>query len=211
MPKVRSISEESAVIPGAGTEGILLMQSYPSDGRESPIVLIEDIEEVEFDTEGDILFWNVCSTITFLPSTSEDSSSNANANRISTSILLSLLRIHVSLMEEIDLFLADDGSITTRYESDDDDSLKDCGRNIPHPLATRWGSNLRSLYFLGIWLCRDISLGKKGSEISTKKTETKPNDKTEHGNGKRLWQNQGQKMQVQSQLQKNQQSKEAWN
>ncbi|GJS69958.1 putative reverse transcriptase domain-containing protein [Tanacetum coccineum] len=105
-PKIDSLSNEFA-------GELILPKSIPPE-----------IEEVEFDPEGDILF---------LESLLYDNSSprppealQANSNDIE-----SLPPSHIpvadndSLMEEIDLFLADDGSIPPGIESDDVDSVDD--------------------------------------------------------------------------------------
>ncbi|GJV58466.1 hypothetical protein Tco_1459471 [Tanacetum coccineum] len=83
-----------------------------------------EIEEVEFDPEGDILFLESLLYDNSSPRPPEALQANSNA-------IESLPPSHIpvadndSLMEEIDLFLADDGSIPPGIESDDVDSVDD--------------------------------------------------------------------------------------
>ncbi|GJS00341.1 hypothetical protein Tco_0316849 [Tanacetum coccineum] len=82
-----------------------------------------EIEEVEFDPEGDILFLESLLYDNSSPRPPEALQANSNA-------IESLPPSHIpvadndSLMEEIDLFLADDGSIPPGIESDDVDSVE---------------------------------------------------------------------------------------
>ncbi|GJU61797.1 hypothetical protein Tco_1243632, partial [Tanacetum coccineum] len=83
-----------------------------------------EIEEVEFDPEGDILFLESLLYDNSSPRPPEALQANSNA-------IESLPPSHIpvadndSLMEEIDLFFADDGSIPPGIESDDVDSVDD--------------------------------------------------------------------------------------
>ncbi|GJS01505.1 hypothetical protein Tco_0318013 [Tanacetum coccineum] len=94
-----------------------------------------EIEEVEFDTEGDILFLESLLYDNSSPRPPEALQANSNA-------IESLPPSHIpvadndSLMEEIDLFLADDGSIPPGIESDDVDSLEDIPVDVPNVLPT---------------------------------------------------------------------------
>ncbi|GJR73894.1 hypothetical protein Tco_0086259 [Tanacetum coccineum] len=99
-PKIDSLSNEFA-------GELILPKSIPPE-----------IEEVEFDTEGDILFLESLLYDNSSPRPPEALQANSNA-------IESLPPSHIpvadndSLMEEIDLFLADDGSIPPGIESDD--------------------------------------------------------------------------------------------
>ncbi|GJS90177.1 reverse transcriptase domain-containing protein [Tanacetum coccineum] len=105
-PKIDSLSNEFA-------GELILPKSIPPE-----------IEEVEFDPEGDILFLESLLYDNSSPRPPEALQANSNA-------IESLPPSHIpvadndSLMEEIDLFLADDGSIPPGIESDDDDSVDD--------------------------------------------------------------------------------------
>ncbi|GKB74426.1 hypothetical protein Tco_0935838 [Tanacetum coccineum] len=89
-----------------------------------PKSILPEIEEVEFDPEGDILFLESLLYDNSYPRPPEALQANSNA-------IESLPPSHIpvadndSLMEEIDLFLADDGSIPPGIESDDVDSVDD--------------------------------------------------------------------------------------
>ncbi|GKF12784.1 hypothetical protein Tco_0050710, partial [Tanacetum coccineum] len=99
-PKIDSLSNEFA-------GELILPKSIPPE-----------IEEVEFDPEGDILFLESLLYDNSSPRPPEALQANSNA-------IESLPPSHIpvadndSLMEEIDLFLADDGSIPPGIESDD--------------------------------------------------------------------------------------------
>ncbi|GJR02702.1 putative ribonuclease H-like domain-containing protein [Tanacetum coccineum] len=105
-PKIDSLSNEFA-------GELILPKSIPPE-----------IEEVEFDPEGDILFLESLLYDNSSPRPPEALQANSNA-------IESLPPSHIpvadndSLMEEIDLFLADDGSIPPGIESDDVDSVDD--------------------------------------------------------------------------------------
>ncbi|GJS07436.1 hypothetical protein Tco_0364232 [Tanacetum coccineum] len=105
-PKIDSLSNEFA-------GELILPKSIPPE-----------IEEVEFDPEGDILFLESLLYDNSSPRPPEALQANSNA-------IESLPPSHIpvadndSLMEEIDLFLADDGSIPPGIESDDIDSVDD--------------------------------------------------------------------------------------
>ncbi|GJX42987.1 hypothetical protein Tco_0259663 [Tanacetum coccineum] len=105
-PKIDSLSNEFA-------GELILPKSIPPE-----------IEEVEFDPEGDILFLESLLYDNSSPRPPEALQANSNA-------IESLPPSHIpvtdndSLMEEIDLFLADDGSIPPGIESDDDNSVDD--------------------------------------------------------------------------------------
>ncbi|GJZ44201.1 hypothetical protein Tco_0591456 [Tanacetum coccineum] len=105
-PKIDSLSNKFAV-------ELILPKSIPPE-----------IEEVEFDPEGDILFLESLLYDNSSPRPPEALQANSNA-------IESLPPSHIpvadndSLMEEIDLFLADDGSIPPGIESDDVDSVDD--------------------------------------------------------------------------------------
>ncbi|GJW83167.1 hypothetical protein Tco_0156312 [Tanacetum coccineum] len=106
-PKIDSLSNEFA-------GELILPKSIPPE-----------IEEVEFDTEGDILFLESLLYDNSSPRPPEALQANSNA-------IESLPPSHIpvadndSLMEEIDLFLADDGSIPSVLSDDVDSDCPDC-------------------------------------------------------------------------------------
>ncbi|GJY78214.1 hypothetical protein Tco_0484015 [Tanacetum coccineum] len=111
-------------------------------------------------------------------------------------ILISPLRIMISLMEEIELFSADEGSIPPGIESDDVDSVDD-------------DTSIYS-YRVRIFDCPDCDDLRSGYQQKDRKPSQ--NDKTEHGMEKTV-QNQGQspKMPKSESILKNQQSNRSRN
>ncbi|GJY96485.1 hypothetical protein Tco_0513395 [Tanacetum coccineum] len=131
-PYLLSCGDEDTIFdPGISKCFVLLCKiaylfHYPCFAGELilPKSIPPEIEEVEFDPEGDILFLESLLYDNSSPRPPEALQANSNA-------IESLPPSHIpvadndSLMEEIDLFLADDGSIPPGIESDDVDSVDD--------------------------------------------------------------------------------------
>ncbi|GJQ90554.1 reverse transcriptase domain-containing protein [Tanacetum coccineum] len=177
-PKIDSLSNEFA-------GELILPKSIPPE-----------IEEVEFDPEGDILFLESLLYDNSSPRPPEALQANSNA------IIESLPPSHIpvadndSLMEEIDLFLADDGSIPPGIESDDVDSVDD-DTSISLPEFESFyvdypnsGNSTIDMWWKTSPIARIGRTLRKW--ISSKRQKTKPNDITGAWHGKDCGKNQGQ-------------------
>ncbi|GJS07437.1 hypothetical protein Tco_0364233 [Tanacetum coccineum] len=131
-PGIDSFDAESDLVESVLNRDISIDSSPKIDSLSNkfagelilPKSIPPEIEEVEFDPEGDILFLESLLYDNSSPRPPEALQANSNA-------IESLPPSHIpvadndSLMEEIDLFLADDGSIPPGIESDDVDSVDD--------------------------------------------------------------------------------------